>query len=144
MIGHNFTRHLFRQSTISTNHIDLIRLFSRQLPSMSGTANLDGMAPNGVTKPIISSGSMAAQQHVQIFTNIEKSKIDTRQYRGVRLSNGLRILLISDPKTDKSSAALDVNVGSLSDPIKLQGLSHFLEHMLFLGTEKVIICCTNT
>ena len=107
---------------------------------MSGTAGLAGMQTNGVTKPIIlNPGSLAAQQHVQIFTNIEKSKIDTRQYRGVRLSNGLKILLISDPKTDKSSAAIDVNVGSLSDPIKLQGLSHFLEHMLFLGTEKVNI-----
>jgi nardilysin len=35
----------------------------------------------------------------------------------------------------KAAAALLVNVGSYHDPPHLQGLSHFLEHMLFLGTE---------
>jgi predicted Zn-dependent peptidase len=29
-----------------------------------------------------------------------------------------------------------VGVGSYSDPANRQGLAHFLEHMLFLGTEK--------
>ena len=33
----------------------------------------------------------------------------------------------------KAAAALLVNVGSYHDPPYLQGLSHFLEHMLFLG-----------
>ena len=31
---------------------------------------------------------------------------------------------------------MDVNVGHASDPADLPGLAHFLEHMLFLGTEK--------
>ena len=35
----------------------------------------------------------------------------------------------------KAATALLVNVGSYHDPPHLQGLSHFLEHMLFLGTE---------
>jgi insulysin len=92
---------------------------------------------NQATSNVTSGPLPPTVQHVQIYTNIEKPKIDVRQYRGVRLSNGLRVLLISDPKTDKGAAALDVNVGSLSDPPQLQGLAHFLEHMLFLGTEKV-------
>ncbi|KAK6035998.1 peptidase, M16 family, partial [Cooperia oncophora] len=58
------------------------------------------------------------------------------QYRGLELTNGLRVLLVSDPTTDKSAAAMDVNVGSLMDPWELQGLAHFCEHMLFLGTDK--------
>ena len=29
-----------------------------------------------------------------------------------------------------------VGVGSLSDPANMQGLSHYLEHMLFMGSEK--------
>lgn len=33
------------------------------------------------------------------------------QYRGLELKNGLRVLLISDPKADKSAASMDVNVG---------------------------------
>ena len=33
-------------------------------------------------------------------------------------------------------AAVDVRVGSLADPKDVNGLAHFLEHMLFMGTEK--------
>ena len=35
----------------------------------------------------------------------------------------------------KAATALLVNVGSYHDPPYLQGIAHFLEHMLFLGTE---------
>jgi len=71
------------------------------------------------------------------YDNIIKSLGDTRDYKGFLLNNGLKILLISDPETDKSAAALDVNIGSMSDPRELQGLARFLEHMLFMGTKKV-------
>lgn len=63
----------------------------------------------------------------RIFDKIIKPKVDDREYRGILLNNGLRVMLISDKTTDKSAAALDVNVGSMFDPIKLQGLAHFLE-----------------
>lgn len=36
----------------------------------------------------------------------------------------------------KSSAALSMGVGSLRDPQTAQGLAHYLEHMLFMGTAK--------
>ena len=45
-------------------------------------------------------------------------------------------MLISDERTDLAAAALDVEVGSLSDPADLPGLAHFCEHMLFLGTQQ--------
>ena len=67
---------------------------------------------------------------------IERSPADTRDYRAVLLDNGLEALLVSDPDTDKAAAALNVNVGSANDPDTRPGLAHFLEHMLFLGTEK--------
>ena len=44
-------------------------------------------------------------------SDIIKSKSDKRQYRGLELSNGMKILLISDPDTDKSSMAMDVHIG---------------------------------
>jgi secreted Zn-dependent insulinase-like peptidase len=65
-----------------------------------------------------------------------KSPNDNRSYEFLELENGLKVLLISDPETDKAAAALDVNVGNGSDPKSREGLAHFLEHMLFLGTEK--------
>lgn len=43
--------------------------------------------------------------------NITKSAEDKRSYRGLELQNHLKVLLVSDPTTDKSAAAMDVNVG---------------------------------
>lgn len=68
--------------------------------------------------------------------SIVKSANDQRQYRRVILPNNLDVLLISDPTTDKAAAALDLYVGSYQNPIQRQGLAHFLEHMLFLGTKQ--------
>ncbi|MGE0385771.1 MAG: insulinase family protein [Gammaproteobacteria bacterium] len=65
-----------------------------------------------------------------------KSPNDRRDYAFVQLDNGLLALVISDPAADKAAAALDVGVGSSADPDDRQGLAHFLEHMLFLGTRK--------
>jgi insulysin len=61
---------------------------------------------------------------------------DTAQFRRFVLDNGLRVLLVSDQKFNKSGASLVVNVGQIDDPADREGLAHFLEHMLFLGTEK--------
>lgn len=65
-----------------------------------------------------------------------KGEIDHRDYRHLTLDNGLQVLLISDPEADKAAAALDVHVGHHQNPLDREGLAHFLEHMLFLGTEK--------
>ncbi|ORE08646.1 hypothetical protein BCV72DRAFT_203143 [Rhizopus microsporus var. microsporus] len=68
---------------------------------------------------------------------LEKSDNDDRDYRLIKLaSNELQVLLVHDKSTDKASAALDVHVGHISDPPTLQGLAHFCEHLLFMGTEK--------
>jgi Insulinase (Peptidase family M16) len=47
---------------------------------------------------------------------------------------------VHDAKTDKASAAMDVNVGYFNDPEQLPGLAHCLEHM---GTKKVGCCTTD-
>ena len=65
-----------------------------------------------------------------------KSPNDDNLYRHVQLDNQLRVLLISAPGSDKAAASMNVAVGSGDDPANREGLSHFLEHMLFLGTEK--------
>ncbi|GAA5316293.1 MAG: insulinase family protein [Candidatus Pelagadaptatus aseana] len=65
-----------------------------------------------------------------------KGDSDPRTYRYLSLANDLRVVLISDPETQKAAASLDVAIGSADDPRDREGLAHFLEHMLFLGTEK--------
>ncbi|MFC1707593.1 insulinase family protein [Planctomycetota bacterium] len=47
----------------------------------------------------------------------------------------LKVLLVSDPDTNRGAAALTVAAGSRDDGAQ-PGLAHFLEHMLFLGTGK--------
>lgn len=69
-------------------------------------------------------------------TNIIKSPNDERAYRAIQLENTLSVLLISDPNTDKAAASIDISIGSAANPENRAGLAHFLEHMLFLGTEK--------
>ena len=68
--------------------------------------------------------------------DVIKPYVDNRTYKVIHLNNELRVLLISDPQTDYGAAAMAVNVGSMSDPPEIQGLAHFCEHMLFLGTKK--------
>ena len=65
---------------------------------------------------------------------ILQSPNDPRQYRHLVLANGLTVLLVQQADSEKSAAALTVNVGHFDDPIEREGLAHFLEHMLFLGS----------
>ena len=54
-----------------------------------------------------------------IFTQlIEISLNDDRSYKLIRLPNEMEVLLVHDPNTDKSAAALDVHVGHLTDPVR--------------------------
>ncbi len=64
-----------------------------------------------------------------------KSPNDNKNYHSLTLANGLRVLLIENTESQKAAAALAVNVGHFSDPKSRQGMAHFLEHMLFLGTK---------
>ncbi|RWS24613.1 hypothetical protein B4U80_03558, partial [Leptotrombidium deliense] len=77
------------------------------------------------------------------FKNCIVQQKDDREYLRLTLSNGLHVLLISDPATEKCAAALDVNVGSMSDPKSLQGLASLLEHLLLHGMKKFPCECDN-
>ena len=67
---------------------------------------------------------------------IIQSPLDERTYRAFTLPNGLRAVIASDPNADQAAASLQVAVGSGANPPEWSGLAHFLEHMLFLGTEQ--------
>lgn len=62
--------------------------------------------------------------------------LQQRETKKILLDNGLEAIVISDPQADKSAAALAVKVGMWMEPSDKPGLAHFLEHMLFMGTEK--------
>ncbi|MZH46951.1 MAG: peptidase M16, partial [Nitrospinae bacterium] len=70
------------------------------------------------------------------ISSAEAVKGDKRKTQTLSLENGLDVLLISDPDVHRSAVALSVGTGYLYDPDEKAGLAHYLEHMLFLGTEK--------
>src|SRR6266702_470686 len=52
---------------------------------------------------------------------IQKSQQDDREYRLIRLENGLHAMLVHDAKADKAAASLDVAVGHLHDAVSNSG-----------------------
>ncbi|OII72478.1 insulinase-like peptidase [Cryptosporidium ubiquitum] len=72
----------------------------------------------------------------EVQNDITKPFYDDNKYRALVLTNNLRVLLVQDENTDISGASLSVFVGCQQDPEDLNGLAHFLEHMLFLGSAR--------
>jgi len=57
-------------------------------------------------------------------------------YKKTKLKNGLRIITVPMKDTQTATVVVMVGVGSRYETDKEAGLSHFIEHMFFKGTEK--------
>jgi secreted Zn-dependent insulinase-like peptidase len=66
--------------------------------------------------------------------NIIKSDNDSRDYKLLKLDNKINVIIIKDKKSTQCGALLNINVGSIKDTI--DGIAHFLEHMVFMGSKK--------
>lgn len=99
----------------------------RQKPAIPSPASiLQQQNPSART----AAQAVAPEDEDAITTNSD------REYAVLTLPNGLEVFLTYDPSTRISAASMSVGTGGLYDPADKPGLSHFLEHMLFLGTEK--------
>ena len=67
---------------------------------------------------------------------VNKSPADPREYNTFFLKNGIEVITVSDPELATSAATLSVGVGAFQDPEGAQGIAHFLEHMIFMGSKK--------
>lgn len=84
---------------------------------------------------LVSVNSFAADPLWQVLPDsIEKSESDPRQYQAIKLPNEMTVLLVSDEKAVKSLTAVAIPVGALEDPDSQQGLAHYLEHMVLMGS----------
>ena len=54
---------------------------------------------------------MTKEKVKTVYDDIVISATDSRKYRGLLLHNEMKVLLISDPVTEKASAAMDVHIG---------------------------------
>lgn len=78
----------------------------------------------------------AIRDGIIVNETVVSSPADERKFQWFTLGSGIEILVVSDTAATRAAAAVDVHVGSWADPVEFPGLAHFLEHMLFLGTEK--------
>ncbi len=59
-----------------------------------------------------------------------------KKIKKLRLANGLKVLLIPQKNTESATVLVLVKVGSEYENKKINGISHFCEHMCFKGTER--------
>jgi len=59
------------------------------------------------------------------------------QYKEATLESGMKIIAESDPQAHSAAAGFFVKAGARDEAIKIMGVSHFLEHMMFKGTEEL-------
>ena len=141
-----------RRSRATTALIQLRRSFAPLQQTLHRSAQVDSPAlasvparsvtatsrtswnPAKPGKPVVTGNQSAVL--ARYTDRFKVSRIDERNYRWIELKNRMRVLLVSDHKANQSAAAIDVNVGSYSDPPAYPGLAHFCEHMLFLSNEK--------
>lgn len=56
-------------------------------------------------------------------------------YSGHRLNNGTRVVMEEVPYVSSVSIGVFINTGTINENMEINGISHFIEHMLFKGTK---------
>jgi predicted Zn-dependent peptidase len=77
----------------------------------------------------------AKKQMNKIENNYEEAKGDPLKARIYTLDNGLKVYLTSYDDAPRVQTNIAVRAGSKNDPEDATGLAHYLEHMLFKGTD---------
>lgn len=52
------------------------------------------------------------------------------------LDNGMRVVMLPDDGPDVAAVYLWINVGSSDEPAGMEGAAHFIEHLVFKGTDR--------
>ena len=61
---------------------------------------------------------------------------DAQQTRIYTLDNGLKLFMSVNKEQPRIQTYIAVKVGSKNDPSETTGMSHYLEHIMFKGTEQ--------
>ena len=78
----------------------------------------------------------AKKQMKKIENNYETIENDPLKARIYTLNNGLKVYLTAYKDAPRVQTNIAVRAGSKNDPVDATGLAHYLEHMLFKGTDK--------
>lgn len=80
--------------------------------------------------------SEKSKQPAYETTDILKPKLDKSNYRYLVLSNGLRVMLVSDKNCPRAACCLCLPVGHVHNPRHIPGLAVYFMKMLLLNSEK--------
>ena len=67
------------------------------------------------------------------YSQVTNDPLKTRIYT---LKNGLTVYLSQNKDEPRATGLIGVRAGSVNDPAQTTGLAHYLEHMMFKGTDK--------
>lgn len=74
---------------------------------------------------------------VPLSASAEEIALPEYNYDSFQLDNGLKVMVFPDHDIPLLRLSIYYNVGSIDEPENKTGISHFLEHSMFLGTEAV-------
>lgn len=99
----------------STQPVGIRRILSnRYIPSPRSASTMAASHDKEDWKSIVNPGVPS----YSVFSRpVQISEQDDREYRVIRLGNGLEAMVVHDAKADKAAASLDVAVGHLNDPV---------------------------
>lgn len=83
--------------------------------------------------PAAKKDTTAAAPKVYKYKNTTGDQLNTRIYK---LDNGLTVYISVYKNSPRIQTSIAVRAGSKNDPSGFTGLAHYLEHMLFKGTDK--------
>jgi len=83
---------------------------------------------------LISCKSMTTDQKQYPYKTVPGDSLHTRIYR---LANGLTVYMSPNSDEPRIYTSIAVRAGSKNDPAETTGLAHYLEHMLFKGTDSL-------
>ncbi|NTV02261.1 MAG: insulinase family protein [Chlorobiaceae bacterium] len=83
---------------------------------------------------LISCKSMTTEPQHYPYTTVPGDSLHTRIYR---LGNGLTVYMSPNSDEPRIYTSIAVRAGSKNDPAETTGLAHYLEHMLFKGTDSI-------
>lgn len=77
--------------------------------------------------------SSCAKSTPSKYETVEGDQLQTQIYT---LDNGLKVYMTVNKETPRIQTYIAVRVGSKNDPHETTGLAHYLEHLMFKGTEQ--------
>lgn len=69
-----------------------------------------------------------------LFSFAQKGKLEVKV---AKLDNGMKVMLCEDHSKSEIYGGVCVHAGSKNDPAEATGMAHYLEHMMFKGTDKI-------